>query len=395
MNENIYKDHPVFKGNLYSKLWTTTFLTDQLFGFSQRAKNEQGQVVSKYDNPSLTGRTFQTLHDKLAQRLINKEDSPKYDHPFPIAEMDKNEFTPENFRAWKREVNAPLVIRGYLDDAPIRDLTREDNLISNFGDVQVQCAHMNMAKTSSGAGQNINLVKTTLEEYLNSDKYKNYYLNNFHGLLNQKDFFKLCKGIKLQRIQDNVCALNQWFIKRGLHSRSALHCANGENIFLNVQGKKEWHFMHPSYTPLLQTTLSRYGVYAISETVKFTDKEDFYPMVTERFEFYKHIPVYKVILEPGDILYNPPWWWHDVRNVSDFTMGCATRWVETGIPSKRLILNSKILFAGQMVELIKHPTKSPFVAMRKVEETDQVIDSIFSNKWTEVKDEEEHITPLT
>lgn len=388
MDKNIYQEHPVFKGNLYSKLWTTTFLTDQLFGFSQRSKNDQGQVINKYNNPALSGKVFQKLQHKLAEKLKNSDHASVYKDALPVEAIDKENFTSESFRNWKHNINAPLVVRGYLNDAPIRELTREDNLIDNFGHVEVHCANSKIDKKSSNAGQNIQLLKTTLKEYLSSDDYENYYLNNFQGLINQRDFYRLCKGIDLERTQDNACALNQWFIKRGLHSRSSLHCANFENIFLNVQGRKEWHFIHPSYTPVLQTTLSKFGVFAVSEAIKPSEKEEFYPLMKERFDFFKHIPVYKVILEPGDILYNPPWWWHDVRNVTSFTMGCASRWVENGIPSKRIVLNSKTLFAGQMVELIKAPKKSPFFSIRKNKDTSQFIESIFSNKWSEVKEEE-------
>jgi hypothetical protein len=37
---------------------------------------------------------------------------------------------------------------------------------------------------------------------------------------------------------------------------------------------------------------------------------------------------YEVELEPGDVLFSPPWWWHDVRNTTEETIGLATRWID-------------------------------------------------------------------
>lgn len=339
--------------------------------------------MKKSQNPSLIGKRFQDLQKKNIRKLLEANKDFNEAGPMPLAEMNLEELTPESFRHWKHKVNAPLVVRGFLKDAPIMELTNEDNLITNFGQVQVQCADFRIDKKTSGAGQNVPLVKTSLKDYLTSEKFDHFYVNNFHGLLNNLDFYRLCKGKTLRKIQDNTCVLNQWFIKRGIHSRSPLHCANGENIFLNVQGKKEWHFIHPSYTPLLHTTLSRYGVYAVSEAIEYFDTDDFYETMTKNHDWFHKIPVYKVVLEPGDMLYNPHWWWHDVRNLTDFTMGCASRWVDNKIPDKKIATNAPVLFAGQMMELIKHPKKSPYTKIRKNPEANDFIDSIFSSKWSE------------
>ena len=37
--------------------------------------------------------------------------------------------------------------------------------------------------------------------------------------------------------------------------------------------------------------------------------------------------IFKTCLNPGDVLINPSWWWHAVKNVTDETIGCATRWL--------------------------------------------------------------------
>ena len=39
------------------------------------------------------------------------------------------------------------------------------------------------------------------------------------------------------------------------------------------------------------------------------------------------IPKLRTRLKPGDVLVNPPWWWHAVKNVTPTTIAVATRWV--------------------------------------------------------------------
>jgi hypothetical protein len=37
----------------------------------------------------------------------------------------------------------------------------------------------------------------------------------------------------------------------------------------------------------------------------------------EAEEWIKHIPRITALLNPGDILINGPWWWHDVQSIGD------------------------------------------------------------------------------
>ncbi|SNS59492.1 Cupin-like domain-containing protein [Ekhidna lutea] len=388
INSILEKRPPKLRFSFHSFRWQMLFLLDQLFGFSLKKKNAQGKTLQKQKNPSFIGRCFQKIHAKAVKKLM-KEKAFESEGPIAIIEMDINDFTHSTFKRWKDEVNEPVVVRGFLDGAPIMELTKEENLISKLGDVEVQCVNLSVDNSTSSDGRNVSTFKTNLRDYLTLDKFNNYYVNNFHGILNKMDFYRLCKGREIRKIQKNGNALNQWFIKRGALVRSSLHCANGENIFLNIQGKKEWHFIHPSYTPLIHATLSKYGVYAVSDLTNHHEKGDFYDLMCNAFPYFKHIPVYKVTLQPGDLLYNPPWWWHDVRNLSPLTVGCATRWVEPLKIRSKLITNSPVLFAGQVIEFLKNPKKSSLYKIGKSvnngEEAGEFINSIFSSEWEENK----------
>ena len=49
------------------------------------------------------------------------------------------------------------------------------------------------------------------------------------------------------------------------------------------------------------------------------------PSDPERGQFTRRLPTFEVTLEPGDVLFNGPWWWHYVANPDGFTVGCAVR----------------------------------------------------------------------
>ena len=50
----------------------------------------------------------------------------------------------------------------------------------------------------------------------------------------------------------------------------------------------------------------------------------------EAFPLFKYCPTYYAEVGPGDVLFNPPWWWHAIKN-SENTVGVASRWHTDGI----------------------------------------------------------------
>ena len=42
-------------------------------------------------------------------------------------------------------------------------------------------------------------------------------------------------------------------------------------------------------------------------------------------EILEYLPRYDIVLEPGDILWNAPWWWHRIENGDGFNVGLAIR----------------------------------------------------------------------
>ena len=100
------------------------------------------------------------------------------------------------------------------------------------------------------------------------------------------------------------------------------HCANHWNFFVMAQGSKQWTFVSPEHSLQLGALLNPSGIYADAcVTGKGGTWRDSHEL------FSRYCPKYRTVLEQGDVLLNPPWWWHEIHNLTPFTIGVATRWI--------------------------------------------------------------------
>ena len=116
----------------------------------------------------------------------------------------------------------------------------------------------------------------------------------------------------------------QTFIGNSASPRTHLHNANDANLFIQVVGSKHWVFYPSRYTPAIDPPAIRSEYRTHREDVPFFD-----PFVPdyEAFPVFQYVPSWEVILNAGDVLWNPPYVWHAVRNLTDPTIGIGYRWV--------------------------------------------------------------------
>ncbi len=144
---------------------------------------------------------------------------------------------------------------------------------------------------------------------------KKIYVNNFHSIF--LDCKKLQDDLDLSKLEKKFpikyTSVSQLFFgPKG--SGTTLHCAMKANIFFNIKGRKKWTFIHPKYSKYLKGAISNNGLFVVSKLNYFKNKE-----------ILKNIPKYEIILEEGDVLFNPCWWWHCVENLSTYSIGVANR----------------------------------------------------------------------
>jgi len=378
--QNFDPSHPTLKKNLKTKKWTSLFIFDTLFGITAKQKNESNEVLKKSSNKTSMGKRFNALHESNVNKL--KENNVKsYSKALEIPSIPAEEFNSEDLAHWEKKINKPLVIKNYLKGAPILDLTSTESLIQNHGEKEILCIETKSVtgkKESSNIGQNIKAKKIKLKDYLTLPEFENHYINNFFGLFDNDDFLNLCKGTELEQLMKRPNVLTQWFVARNKNTGTTFHCAPALNMFLNVKGRKEWFFIDPSYSSVMEASMTKYGVYCVSE-LEETFNGDFYEELIGNYPYMKHVPVYKTVLEEGDMLFNPPWWWHRVKNLSAQTIGIATRF-ESPV---KAVTNNKTFAASMGLEAIKNPKKSIISITQKSlkdkENAKKMIESLFLN----------------
>lgn len=112
----------------------------------------------------------------------------------------------------------------------------------------------------------------------------------------------------------------------GKGSYTALHNANQSNLFVQAYGEKKWVLYSHYYSAILDPGPIR-NVYRSAASKR--ESGAFNPFILdfeEKYELFRYIDGYSVHLKPGDILWNPPFYWHAVLNETD-SIGVGYRWL--------------------------------------------------------------------
>ncbi len=111
----------------------------------------------------------------------------------------------------------------------------------------------------------------------------------------------------------------------GKGTYTPLHNANQGNLFVQVYGEKNWVLYSHYYTPIIDPLPAR-NLYrnapAKVDHVFNPFEDEFEPP----FKLYKYMDGLTVNLKPGDVFWNPPFYWHTVKNPTD-SIGVGYRWL--------------------------------------------------------------------
>lgn len=116
---------------------------------------------------------------------------------------------------------------------------------------------------------------------------------------------------------------------------SPFHHAAVHNMFYMIDGEKKWWFVDP-YDSFLAYPVSVLGRAAGILLCLWPDDYN-----KAAFPLFSYCPVYSATLKPGDVLYNPPWWWHSIKNVTPTSVAVASRWHTDGICGKNFLMTEE------------------------------------------------------
>lgn len=125
----------------------------------------------------------------------------------------------------------------------------------------------------------------------------------------------------------------------GPETYTSYHNSCASNLFTQIVGEKEWYLISNDYLPIIDPSPTLSG---LNRGAPVRKKEGcfnpFFPDFSPPYHLYEFIDQYHLVLQPGDIFYNPPYYWHAVKNKS-FSIGVGFRWF-----SPSAIIRSSKLF---------------------------------------------------
>ena len=246
------------------------------------------------------------------------------DHPIPVYDMrtgSRQEFIERFVNA-----NTPVVVKGLSDV----DHWSIDWLMRTYGDTDVLFTDLASGRSYEAPLRDIDTPGKPGEVP---------YLHNCGRLFEQHP--ELTRDLALGRLRpvESDSFAQQIFVGTKKGTGSPYHCAENVNLFYQLEGCKRWTLVHPEYMFLLYPYLSR-GNWYQGSLVGLPDPDRDYADVP----LYRYCPRLTVDLQKGDVLLSPPWWYHAVENMTERTLGVATRWSDPWrLDSNRLF---KFLYFG-------------------------------------------------
>ena len=213
----------------------------------------------------------------------------------------------------------PIVIKGYAKEHEAVKKWTPEFFKEKYG-------NLNIFFTSSE--KLVNDTGITLSEFVDQVLAGNpnrNYIENMTDIFNY--FPELHDQVGIEKIKNylgdyaSYHKIAQFFLG-GRSTGAVYHCANELNCFFNIYGLKKWTFVHPKYAIAMATTLMNKGFF-VGSFIKHRSPKGF---IENNTPLYNRIPKLSIVLEPGDVLFNPPWWWHAIDNQTQATIAVATRW---------------------------------------------------------------------
>lgn len=114
------------------------------------------------------------------------------------------------------------------------------------------------------------------------------------------------------------------------------HCAAGNNWFIQVLGRKRWYFMDPKYSSMMMPL--RGG------------KVNMMTGYRNMMKIHQNLPLQYADLDAGDLLYNPDWQWHTIKNYEGISMGVPIREVNVSLSFRNNLQYSSIVFLNKFMD---------------------------------------------
>lgn len=272
-------------------------------------------LINKYSGLGLTENWLNTFEN----HIINKYLPSSPIQPSPIPTIQASDLSDTSFKQLSNNGRSPILIKGYMKNTPAVNLWNLDYLKDAIHDFPINVINPSPQLTIENIPFNHFVDRIDDPLYCNNN---HTIIGNFPTLFKDlnPDFNRLVKTLK--SVDLKYVHIANLFIGYNNPDKkctgSNMHSGGSGNFFCMITGQKHWTLIDPRYSCLLKGRVASSGIHA--QTLFDMDKE-----LTEVPEIFQRLPRYEVELEPGDILWNAPWWWHRIRNDSGLSIGMAIR----------------------------------------------------------------------
>jgi len=252
----------------------------------------------------------------------------------PALELSLDQLTKESLRLASHDYTFPVVIRNAMKDMPA--ITKWNNItwwLENYGNEEVLCKYVVKAGDAPAC-----TVKDAIN--LENPSERLYISGEARIFQRRKELEDMVASDFINSVSPGSPVFTQLFLGYG-NMGSDVHSAIGCNMFRQVVGRKKWWLIPVSQTAYVYPSLNPNGFSAHTLTKIGKGNEEPSPWLSK-------IERYTVTLNPGDVLLNPPWFWHGIKNFADtpdgLVIGVPTRYA-TANPLKMPAFRSNFLLS--------------------------------------------------
>lgn len=249
---------------------------------------------------------FRTHKENIRNKIL---DELSYKPNFKTLEIERlTGITPSDFRSRYMYCDRPVIFEGAAKNWESTKRWSLDFMRRNYGDIETL------------------LVK--IEGLALSDHKVNYQFSNLSDLVEsiwrkEKKYLRVSPLVsdnpELKRQLDLnwlKSYSNPWSPLNGFQlfmggegGRTRLHCEIQANLYVMTHGEKRWRIYPNRYAAVFNPPANR-RPYVYTEA-------DIYEPDPVKYPQLEKADHYDFVLKQGDILYNPPFFWHDILNLSD------------------------------------------------------------------------------
>lgn len=257
------------------------------------------------------------IHRWTINTQIEKYKKSGYDFSKPISrkipEWDWKKRTPQEFYEEFFKNRHPCILRGFMKDSKLLSEFSFDNLLKKYGEEDVLVCYLNEGREG---------VLGKLKEMNNEGVYLQAIEKIFRKYPEVNGLFQFDQLAPYFAGEGKEMhpGYSQMFAGFSQGTGSPFHSAPVWNWFYMIDGTKHWYFIDP-YETFWVYPFWVAGKGAAVTTTLYPDQFE-----EKTFPGMRYAPYYEGIVEPGDVMFVPPWWWHAIKNTTKKSVGVASRW---------------------------------------------------------------------